>query len=334
MRTGVYFIISLLIFIILNYTYNYTITRINEHFLKMNRLAINETIINNDIYDDHADEWDDENGFARGLHILNDKKIEFIINKVNPDIYNSWNKTMLDVGCGGGLTSNKLQHYYKNIIGVDSSEKSILKAREGIVSNNVTYIKGDIYNLPFLNETFDVILLMDVLDHVIDIKRGLKECERVLKSGGILIFETINRNFKSCLLIKYIGEFLGFMPKNTHDCNLFISPTELLFYFIYYSGDFFILTIKSMTFEIKYIDLFRNFLYNRKSFFKNMGSKILIKYNDVIIGELIQGMISKMNTRFDTLSDYMMYIGYTIKNYDVFDEENIMKRDRIKEFTM
>jgi len=138
---------------------------------------------------------------------------------------------VLDVGCGAGFLSNELALHHLNVTGVDLSEDSIRVAQKFDSTKSVKYLAADAYNLPFADQSFDVLTAMDFLEHVDQPAKAIQEFSRVLKPGGIFIFHTFNRNFLAYLVIIKLVEWLvKNTPKNMHVLELFIKPSELAQY--------------------------------------------------------------------------------------------------------
>jgi 2-polyprenyl-6-hydroxyphenyl methylase / 3-demethylubiquinone-9 3-methyltransferase len=197
-----------------------------------NRLSkIPDSKVDNDFYDDinFSKTWYDSESWAQGLHLINPTRLKYIENLIKEKKIKHDSK-ILDLGCGGGLLLNKLgMNGFPNLFGIDPSSNSInvAKSKSIELGLNINYTSGDIYNLPYEVDSFELIILADVLDHLSDLKSAMKEIKRILKKGGILFFETIDRNFYSFLIIKLLAETFHFIPKNTHDYRLFVKPEEL-----------------------------------------------------------------------------------------------------------
>jgi len=136
----------------------------------------------------------------------------------------------LDVGCGGGIATEALARLGYNITGVDLSAPSVEAAAlhakaEGVL--NVRYVVGSAYDLPFESASFDGVVSSDVLEHIHDLPKMIKEVQRVLKANGVFVFDTINRSWLS-YLITIIGaqDLLALLPRNTHDWRLYLTPNE------------------------------------------------------------------------------------------------------------
>ncbi len=135
-------------------------------------------------------------------------------------------KKVLDLGCGGGLISVPLIERGAIVTGIDQSNESI-KAAQIASHGRGTFVTGDIHKLNIDSGTMDCVILADVLDHIPHFGRVLREASRTLRKGGRLFAGTLNRNQLSHFLTITLGESLGFIPKGTHNSQLFIRPHEL-----------------------------------------------------------------------------------------------------------
>ena len=132
---------------------------------------------------------------------------------------------LLDIGCGGGFTSNFLAKKGYKVTGIDLATPSLDVAKKHDHTHSVRYLMADAYQLPFVNESFDVVCALDMLEPELVIK----EVQRVLRPGGYFYFHTFNRNFWSWLLIiKAIEWFVPNTPPHLHTLDLFIKPQELI----------------------------------------------------------------------------------------------------------
>ena len=189
--------------------------------------------IDNGLYDRLADTWWDENGF---LHLLkstvNPWRVPYfkrIIAQLRLDPRTS---KALDVGCGGGLLTEEIASMGFAVTGVDPSEKSLEVARSHAAMSRlvIDYRLGTGNNLPFDDASVDAAFCCDVLEHIADWDAVIAEIARVLRTGGVLFFDTINRTFASKLRsIKIAQEWkwTRFAPPDTHVWEMFITPEEL-----------------------------------------------------------------------------------------------------------
>ncbi len=140
---------------------------------------------------------------------------------------------VLEIGCGGGLLCEELARRGAIAIGVDPSEAALSVARTHVqregLGQSTFFRQGFAESLPYADGSFSVIICLDVLEHVRDLKATLKEIARVLAPGGIFIFDTINRTLAARIALLWIGERLpnkGLTP-GLHDYHKFIKPGEL-----------------------------------------------------------------------------------------------------------
>ncbi len=183
--------------------------------------------INNSFYDTYGEQW--YSAWDNPVAILraeNKAKFPWILNHLRELC--SPHAAILDVGCGGGFLSNELARQGYSVTGIDKSPESIRTAGLHDSTGKVQYLIADAYELPFPNESFDVITAMDFLEHVDRPQDVIAEFSRVLKPKGYFFFHTFNRNPISHLVaIKLLEWFIKNTPKNMHVINLFIKPKEL-----------------------------------------------------------------------------------------------------------
>jgi 2-polyprenyl-6-hydroxyphenyl methylase/3-demethylubiquinone-9 3-methyltransferase len=137
---------------------------------------------------------------------------------------------VLDVGCGGGYTSEYLAARGATVSGTDISERSLIEARRHAAQNDLTvrYLACTPSRLPFDSTPFDVVTCFDVLEHVDDLELTLSETFRVLKPGGRLMFDTINQTFWARLALLWLGErILRKFPRGTHEWQRFVTPETM-----------------------------------------------------------------------------------------------------------
>ncbi len=177
-------------------------------------------------YDQHADQWWQPGGTLNLLQYLNPGRFQFFDQYV-PD----WQGIkVLDVGCGGGLTCEFLAQRGALVAGVDPSPRSLAVAQQHARAQGLTidYRQGVGEALPFGDGEFQVVVCVDVLEHVQDVAQVVRECGRVLQPGGLFLFDTINRTWKSkILMIWLLEDLLRQIPQGIHDWEKFITPAEL-----------------------------------------------------------------------------------------------------------
>ncbi len=186
--------------------------------------------IDNSIYRSLGHAWWDENEGAFAT-------IRFFVNPVRfayfSRILNGSNvKTVLDVGCGGGLLSEEFARAGYRVSGVDPAPETIATARAHAAESglDIDYRIGAGEQLPFGGGVFDAVVCCDVLEHVDDVARVLAEIARVLKPGGLFFYDTINRTWASKIaMIKVMQEWpsTAFAAPNAHVWEKFIKPAEL-----------------------------------------------------------------------------------------------------------
>jgi 2-polyprenyl-6-hydroxyphenyl methylase/3-demethylubiquinone-9 3-methyltransferase len=183
-----------------------------------------------------ADEWWDPTGKFKPLHKFNPIRISYI----KENIINTFklknqdkplkNLKILDIGCGGGLLSEPMCRLGANMTGIDASKKNIQVAKlHAKKSNlNIKYLSTSPEN--FQTEIkFDVILNMEIIEHVEDVNFFLESCSSLLKKGGIMFVATINKTLKSYLFAIVGAEYiLRWLPIGTHEWDKFVNPKDLI----------------------------------------------------------------------------------------------------------
>ena len=183
-----------------------------------------------------AKEWWDVNGKFKPLHMFNPIRIEYITEKIKHHFKIRDNKesflenlNILDIGCGGGLISEPLSRLGGSVTGIDASEKNIKVASLHSKKNNlkIRYLNKSPEQLNEF-EKFDVILNLEIVEHVDDVNLYINSCYKLLKPKGIMFTATINRTLTSYIKAIIGAEYiLRWLPIGTHDWNKFIKPEEL-----------------------------------------------------------------------------------------------------------
>ena len=148
--------------------------------------------------------WDGSQRFLRLLHNLVPARLKHF-----DAVVGTWRgKTVLDLGCGGGFMSEALARKGARVIGVDPSEAAIRAAQDHAEKQalDIDYKAGSGESLPLADHCVDCVVCVDVLEHVADLDRVLDEVQRVLKPGGVFLFDTINRTPLAALVIVHLGE--------------------------------------------------------------------------------------------------------------------------------
>ena len=184
-----------------------------------------------------AAEWWDPSGKFAPLHKFNPVRLAFIreqavarFQRDRQSLRPFEGLSLLDIGCGGGLLSEPMARLGFAVTGADASEKNIGTARAHAAQSGaqVDYRVATAEGLAEAGESFDVVLNMEVVEHVADVGAYLAACARLVKPGGITIVATINKTLKSLFLAKFAAEYvLQWMPKGTHDWNRFLAPENI-----------------------------------------------------------------------------------------------------------
>ena len=182
-----------------------------------------------------ATEWWDPNGKFKPLHKFNPIRIRYI----KENIINSFklkskkkpldNINILDIGCGGGLLSEPMRRLGANVTGIDASSKNINIAKLHAKKNKlkINYLCSSPEKLK-IQKKFDVILNMEIVEHVEDINFFINSCSKLLKKNGLMFVATLNKTLKSYLFAIIGAEYvLRWLPIGTHDWEKFVKPEDL-----------------------------------------------------------------------------------------------------------
>ncbi len=172
----------------------------------------------------HSHWWNFNSLESKMLHRLNILRMKFVRSLLKIE-----GKDILDVGCGGGIASESLARCGANVVGIDASLEAIECAKAHAKEEK---LKIDYQNTPIegfqSKKQFDIIFANDVIEHVESVPLFLESLEKHLKTNGILIISTINKNPVSFAFAKVIAEYvLKLVPKNTHEYSKFITPKTL-----------------------------------------------------------------------------------------------------------
>ena len=181
---------------------------------------------NLEIYDNVAAQWwSDDIRWVRTLKNLVPGRLAWF------DRHIEWpEKQVLDLGCAGGFMAEALAAKGSQVTGIDPAAKAIDAARAHAEASNlkIRYDVGVGEDLPYEREAFDAVVCVDVLEHVADLNKVLAEVARVLRPGGVFLYDTINCNPLARFATVTVAEdLLRLLPKGTHDPALFIKPGEL-----------------------------------------------------------------------------------------------------------
>ncbi len=183
-----------------------------------------------------AEEWWNPDGKFKPLHKFNPIRISYIRdniirtfklkNKKNP----LEKVKILDIGCGGGLLSEPMSRLGAEVMGIDASEKNIKVAKLHAKKNslNIDYLCASPETLD-AKKKFDVVLNMEIIEHVEDLNYFLKSCSNLLKKNGIMFVATLNKTLKSYLFAIIGAEYiLRWLPIGTHEWEKFVKPEDLV----------------------------------------------------------------------------------------------------------
>jgi 2-polyprenyl-6-hydroxyphenyl methylase/3-demethylubiquinone-9 3-methyltransferase len=184
-----------------------------------------------------AAEWWNPNGKFRPLHLMNPVRLDYLTSQIAAEYGRDLSQPkpfaglrILDIGCGGGLLSEPMARLGADVVGADAAPRNIPVAQvhaeqSGLV---IDYRFTTAEDLAAAEEQFDVVLNMEVVEHVSDPLAFLTACRELLKPGGIMLCSTLNRNPKSFLMAIIGAEWvMRWLPKGTHDWARFITPDEL-----------------------------------------------------------------------------------------------------------
>ena len=184
-----------------------------------------------------ADEWWDPNGKFKPLHHLNPCRLDYITRQIEAEFDRDLTTNLpfkglriLDIGCGGGLLSEPMARLGATVVGADAAERNLPVARLHAEQSGLTidYRHTTAEALAAAGEQFDVVLNMEVVEHVADPLAYLTACRELLKPGGLMVCSTLNRTAKSFVFAIVGAEYvMRWLPKGTHEWDKFIKPDEL-----------------------------------------------------------------------------------------------------------
>ncbi|QMT31928.1 bifunctional 2-polyprenyl-6-hydroxyphenol methylase/3-demethylubiquinol 3-O-methyltransferase UbiG [Alysiella filiformis] len=175
-----------------------------------------------------ADKWWDKTGEFKPLHDINPLRLDYINQHAHLH-----GKTIVDVGCGGGILSESMAKYgAASVLGVDMAEKSLQAAQQHAQAENIANVSYRCISVEDLAaqmpHSFDVVTCMEMLEHVPQPESIIRACAKLVKPEGWVFFSTINRNAKSMIHAILGAEYvLNLVPKGTHDWHKFITPAEM-----------------------------------------------------------------------------------------------------------
>jgi 2-polyprenyl-6-hydroxyphenyl methylase / 3-demethylubiquinone-9 3-methyltransferase len=181
-----------------------------------------------------AGEWWDEEGKFKLLHQINPSRIRYIKEKIvsHFELKNSLNGiSLLDIGCGGGLISEPMSRLGASVSAIDASEKNIQVASLHAKRSNleINYAHTTVEEFSQGGKQFDVVLALEIVEHVDDLNLFIEKCLNLVKTDGIIILSTLNRTLKSFAFAIVGAEYLlRWLPTGTHNWKKFVKPSELV----------------------------------------------------------------------------------------------------------
>mgnify|MGYP003525507641 FL=1 len=184
-----------------------------------------------------AAEWWDPDGKFKPLHMLNPCRLDYITGQIAAEFGRDLTSAhpfaglrLLDIGCGGGLLSEPMARLGAEVVGADAAARNIPVAQRhaGQMRLTTDYRHTTAEAMAAAGERFDVVLNMEVVEHVADPQGFLTTCRDLLRPGGLMVCSTLNRNPKSFMMAIVGAEWvMRWLPKGTHDWAKFITPDEL-----------------------------------------------------------------------------------------------------------
>ncbi|MBK5933986.1 3-demethylubiquinone-9 3-methyltransferase [Rhodovulum imhoffii] len=184
-----------------------------------------------------AAEWWDPDGKFKPLHMLNPCRLDYITSQIAAEFGRDLSAEkpftglrLLDIGCGGGLLSEPMARLGASVVGADAAERNIPVARIHAEQSGleIDYRHTTAEALAEAGEQFDIVLNMEVVEHVADPLAYLTACRQLLKPDGLHLCSTINRNPKAFMMAIFGAEYvMRWLPKGTHEYGKFITPDEL-----------------------------------------------------------------------------------------------------------
>ena len=184
-----------------------------------------------------AEAWWDPHGDFKPLHILNPTRIAFIrdvaarhFGRVAGEDAPLEGLSLCEIGCGGGLLTEPMRRLGAEVTGVDPSARNIGIARSHAEAGDlkITYLQCAAEDMVERGESFDIVLAMEVVEHVANVDVFLASCAQLVKPGGLMFIATLNRTAKAFALAIVGAEYvMRWLPRGTHDWRKFVKPSEL-----------------------------------------------------------------------------------------------------------
>lgn len=187
-----------------------------------------ETTKETQIFSQLANTWWDETGPFKALHEMNPTRLQFMLKHIRNHFDSPTNIKVLDVGCGGGLVCEPFARLGYLVTGIDQSQEAINVARDHATEQGLD-IKYQCINVEDLKDTYNVITVLEVLEHVENPESLLAAAIKRLAPGGLIFFSTLNRTTFSYLAGILLAEnILKWAPKGTHQWSKFLKPSEII----------------------------------------------------------------------------------------------------------
>jgi 2-polyprenyl-6-hydroxyphenyl methylase/3-demethylubiquinone-9 3-methyltransferase len=190
-----------------------------------------------EIFAKDSSDWLDEAGPFRPLHRLNPVRLSYIKEQICAQYALDTNSlkpfkglSVLDIGCGGGLVCEPMARLGADVTGIDADSNAIAVAKNHAAQSGleIDYRPASTDGLIASDKRYDVVLALEIVEHVADVERFVEHALSLCKPSGLVIFSPLNRTPKSFLLGKLAAEYiLGWVPKGTHDWKKFLKPSEL-----------------------------------------------------------------------------------------------------------
>ena len=175
--------------------------------------------------DSHA--WWDESGAFAPLHRLNPVRMKYIVGQLETHFDRFEGLSILDIGCGGGLVCEPLARLGAKVAGIDADRNAIATAQDHAERQGLK-IDYKVSAAEDMKKTFDVVLALEIVEHVKDVDSFIQTCVGLCKPNGLLIFSTLNRTAKSFALGIVAAEYVvRWVPQGTHNWKKFVKPSEL-----------------------------------------------------------------------------------------------------------
>ncbi len=183
-------------------------------------------------FENIASQWWDLTGDFKPLHQVNPLRVQFICQHIAGQKQELFSKSIIDVGCGGGILTESLAKLGATVTGIDMGTEPLNVAKLHALESNLTINYEKITaeeKAQQCNETFDMVTCMEMLEHVPDPASVINACATLVKPGGLVFFSTLNKTVKSYLLAILAAEkILKLVPDGTHDHDKFIKPSQLI----------------------------------------------------------------------------------------------------------